>query len=631
MQPTRPCPSPRSRSILTLVSPLAAAAAGALLCAAPVTATAAPIVANQLNACTQTVVSSWDITLATCSSASTQDFTFTPVSSGSNISTIRNAAASLCISAQGTSSGSFVELGNCSSTAAGQRFQQVALSGTLVQLKLASANVCLTAPTGLNAIAFSVTTCNTGEPRQAFRLSAAVPPPPPASPPSVSASFTQDVSTDIPNPDRGMYTWANGNFAQWDQATADSQASAGFRVVLAFIRLDDYVNTDTLPGSLMTQLSTSFGYARKAGLKVIPRIVYNYPDGETDYRTAKDAPLSRVKAHLEALKPTLQANSDVISYVQAGLIGAWGEWHTSSNQLVNDQRTLTTAVTEIRDKLLEVFPNRFIQVRYPDYVLGWQSQTPSWLDGSKASRIGLHNDCFLASTTDVGTYSSDTATRNSQRASIAARTAVIPFGGETCKGDDEFGSIPRDTCNDILTEGAQFHLTYLNNDYYREGFHDKWGAACLAQVKRNMGYRFDYVNLQHSSDLAVGQTGSFFLNVRNAGWARAYNPHRLELVLRHRTSTSTVLTFPISTTAPQSWLPGSTSSVSANFTIPAGTPTGVYDVSLALPDADSARLLDAQNKYNVKFSIRPANTNSGSQTWDAVNGAFRTGTTVTVR
>lgn len=630
MQLTRPCPLPRARGSLKFVAPLATGLGAVLLCATPVTAVAAPIVANQLNACTQTVVSSWDITLATCSSASTQDFTFTPVSSGSSISTIRNAAANLCIATQGTGSGAFVELGTCSSTAAGQRFQQVALSGALVQLKLASANVCLTAPTGVGAIAFSVTTCNTGEPRQAFRLSTATPPPPPAGPPSVSATFTQDTGSEIPNPDRGMYTWANGDFAQWDQATANSQAQAGFRVVLAFIRLDAYVNTDQLPASLMTQLSASFGYARKAGLKVIPRIVYNYPDGETDYRDAKDAPLNRVKLHLDALKNVLQQNADVISYVQAGLIGAWGEWHTSSNQLVNEERTLTTAVTQIRDKLLEVFPNRFIQVRYPDYILGWAAQNPSWLDGSSASRVGMHNDCFLASTTDVGTYSSDATTRNSQRAAIAARSGVTPFGGETCQGSDEFGSVPRDTCNDILTEGAQFHLTYLNNDYYREGFHDKWGASCLAQVKRRMGYRFDYVTLQHASELAVGQSGSFQLQVRNTGWARAYNPRRLDLVLRHRTSGNTV-TVPLSAVDPRTWLPNSTTTVSTAFTIPAGTPTGVYDVALALPDAASATLLDATGKYVVAYSVRPANQNSGSQTWDAASGSFRTGTSITVR
>src|SRR3954470_2055414 len=116
MPSMRPCPLPHSGAGL-IAFPLA------LLAAWPVATTAAPLVAHTLSACTQAITASWDISLATCNAGALQDFTFTPVSTGSGISTIRNAQAGLCIAATGTGSGAFVELASCASSQAGQRFQ----------------------------------------------------------------------------------------------------------------------------------------------------------------------------------------------------------------------------------------------------------------------------------------------------------------------------------------------------------------------------------------------------------------------------------------------------------------------------------------------------------------------------
>ncbi|MBI3347183.1 MAG: DUF4832 domain-containing protein [Burkholderiales bacterium] len=594
-----------------------------MLAVAPVAAKAAPLVANQLGACTQAITASWDVSLATCNAGTLQDFAFTPVSTGSSISTIRNTQAGLCIAATGTGSGSFVELATCVSSQAGQRFQTVAIGGgSLVQLKLASANVCLTAPAQLNQVAFSVTTCNASDAKQAWQLSAPAPTPtPPPAPAPVETSFT--VSTaEIANPERGMYTWAADNLLLWTQADADGQFRAGYRVVYAAVRLDAYANT-TLPASLLTQLADRFAIARRAGLKVVPRFLYNYPANETEYLNAQDAPLTRVLGHISQLKPVLTANTDVIAYLQAGFVGAWGEWHTSSNNL-----TANPARTQIRDALLAALPaERFLQLRYPAYLMQWAPQVPGWRDGSAASRVGAHNDCFLASVTDVGTYSEDTAARQTERNYIAALSQVAPFGGETCNPADEAGAVPRTNCADILAEGRQFSLTYLHNDYYRDLFHTRWETqSCMAEVKRSMGYRFELVTLRHSAAATAGQAGDILLTVKNSGWARAFNPRVVQLLLKHKT-TGAVVRIALPAVDPRGWLPGSTSTVSAGFTVPAGTPTGAYDVLLALPDGAPSLSAD------VRYSVRPANAdNAGkAQAWDATLGAFRAGTTFTVR
>ncbi|MFG6413137.1 DUF4832 domain-containing protein [Roseateles sp. DC23W] len=609
----RPCPLPRT---------LAGAFGSMLLAALPATATAVPLVSNLSGACLEAKVDTWDIRLATCNASALQDFTLTPVGSGGNIVTLKNAQANLCVAATGTSGGSFVELGTCQSTQTGQRFQAVALAGGATsQLKLAANNLCLTAPATVGQVGFSVATCNTANANQAWRLGGATPPPAPPAAGTVETSFT--VSTaEIANPERGMYVWAADNLLLWTQAEADSQFQEGYRVVYAPVRLDAYATT-TLPASLLTQLSERFAIARRAGLKLVPRFLYNYPENETEYRNVKDAPLARVLSHIDQLKPVLAANADVIAYLQAGFIGAWGEWHTSSNNL-----TAVSPRTQIRDALLAALPTeRFLQLRYPAYLMAWAPQVPSWRDGSAASRIGAHNDCFLASTTDVGTYSDNTTTRQTERNYIAALSRVAPFGGETCNPADEQNPTPRTSCADILAEGRQFNLTYLNNSYYREIFHTRWEQqGCLAEVRRSLGYRFELATLRHTAAVTAGQSGELLLTVKNSGWARAFNPRAVQLLLKHKTS-GAVVRIALPAVDPRSWLPTTTSTVSAGFTVPVGTPTGAYDVLLALPDGAVSLSGD------VRYSVRLANADdtARAQNWDAALGAFRAGTTLTVR
>lgn len=426
---------------------------------------------------------------------------------------------------------------------------------------------------------------------------------------------------EIANPERGMYAWAADNLAAWTQAQADAQFAAGYRLVYAPVRLDDHAG-GPLPGSVLAGISGGFATARRAGLKVIPRFLYNYPAGETAYQAAQDAPLDRVLAHIGQLEPLLAANADVIAYLQAGFVGAWGEWHTSSNDL-----TAPAPRTRIRDALLAALPaDRFLQVRYPPYLMAWAPQPPRWRDGSAASRIGVHNDCLLASETDVGTYSDDAATRRRERGYVASLSTVAPFGGETCNPADAVEPMPRTNCDDILREGKQFGLTYLNDSYYRKLFHLRWEAqGCMAEVRRRMGYRFELVALRHGAAVKAGQSGELALTVRNSGWARAFNPRGVQMLLRHRAS-GAVVRIALASIDPRTWLPGSDGKARASFAVPGGTPAGAYDVLLAFPDGAASLAGD------VRYSVRPANAADAarSQGWDAALGAFRTGTTLEI-
>lgn len=425
---------------------------------------------------------------------------------------------------------------------------------------------------------------------------------------------------DIPNPERGFYRWTWAGLDTVTSADMKDAYTNGYRLVYSLLRLDSY-RSSALPDSLLSKLDASFANARANGVKLIVRAAYNYPEDETSYLNAQDATLAQVLAHIAQLAPVFTRNADVIAFVQAGFIGAWGEWHTSSNGLLT-----VSSRTSIRDALLAAVPStRFVQIRYPGYLIDWTPTLPalsSVLAGNY--RLGVHNDCFLASDSDVGTYSDKVSTRNTQRTYVAALSALAPFGGETCNPADESGAVARNSCDDILGEGARYHLSYLNNEYYRPLFHENWlSNGCMAELRRKIGYRLQLVTASHPASVVAGAVLPLSLRVLNSGWARPFNPRGIRVLLRNR-STAALTQIDASGADPRNWQPGETSVAAIAATLPASLAAGAYDIFLALPDPLLAS--------DVRYAIRPANADNtlAGQGWDATLGAFAIGSSLAV-
>lgn len=434
-----------------------------------------------------------------------------------------------------------------------------------------------------------------------------------AAPVQVNLSPSDEL---FPNPERGFYVWAADHLLRWTSDDAASQHAKGHRLVYAVVRLDAY-RTQNLSEQLLQDIHARMAIARQHGLKLILRFAYNYPGAGADYTKAKDATLTQVLAHIAQLRPVLRSNADVIAYLQAGFIGAWGEWHSSSNNL-----TEPAARTAIRRALLAAMPaTHSVQFRYPPHLMAWSPSPPTAADTSLAARSGFHNDCFLASTTDVGTYSEAAATRAQERAWVTALGDVAPFGGETCTPDTG----ARLECQDIQAEGASLNLTYLNEGYH-EDFIANWKTqGCYATVDRKMGYRFTFESVTHPASVARGQSLSVQAALRNDGWSRSHLPRRFQLLLVNKSS-GREFRLNVANVNPRDWRPQVRSTPQGTVTVPRTVPAGNYDVYLALPDG-AATLANLP-----RYAIRPANANNAAkgQSWDASKGAFKLGSTLAV-
>ena len=315
----------------------------------------------------------------------------------------------------------------------------------------------------------------------------------------------------LANPERGFWRASAENFIDVNLNDLLSIRNQGITLVYVVVRLDDY-RDKSLSSELLAQLDQSFEIAKQSGVKIILRFAYNYPNSSSEYENAKDAPLEMVLQHIKQFGPMINKNKALVAVFQAGLIGAWGEQHTSSNHLDTPENKII-----IRDALLEALDqNIAIQWRYPPDLISWMPN----LTPAERRRTAFHNDCFLSSPTDVGTYAEDKAQRTSQRAAMMALTENTFHTVETC--DAQKQKI-RKTCKAILEEGAAFHVSTMNIDYY-DGFHKAWKKqGCYAEIDNKMGYRFALKSANlHNDKLEI--------SVQNNGWARLSKPRSLQVV-----------------------------------------------------------------------------------------------------
>lgn len=221
----------------------------------------------------------------------------------------------------------------------------------------------------------------------------------------------------ILNPERGFHEFVD--LRTVDADTLAGALAAGRAVIYGRVLIPEY-RDKALDDALLAEVQAGFDLVRQHGMKVVPR--FHYADAIDE----PDAPLDRILGHIDQLAPLLQANADVILTLQAGFIGAWGEWHSSQNGL--DAPGPRKAIL---DALLAALPaSRTITVRRPSFkedAYGGPLSLDTAHDGSALARVGHVNDCFLASDDDFGTYQ-----LAGEKDYAIADSSFVTVGGETC-------------------------------------------------------------------------------------------------------------------------------------------------------------------------------------------------------
>ncbi len=194
----------------------------------------------------------------------------------------------------------------------------------------------------------------------------------------------------------------------------------------------DYEFDDSFFASLEGTLQSARANGVTVGLR------FRYDDNGTS--NPEPADFSMVLRHIEQIGESglLEEYEDVISFVETGMVGCWGEqW--------GGKYTSLECKAQVLDAFLNIVPETIpVTVRTPNTIRQWLSDycgiTTTAADmhytisdpelAAKAARIGMYNDGYMGSDSDLGTYSN----REGETAWLSGAPA---YGGEF-SGSDEW-------------------------------------------------------------------------------------------------------------------------------------------------------------------------------------------------
>ena len=433
---------------------------------------------------------------------------------------------------------------------------------------------------------------------------------------AVTVVYENDAGI-FPNPERGFYAHVQpeggGIPGQQDMPHPPLVASElrklresdeGVTLLRDCILIPKRFWTEPISQEYLDELQRNFDAVREAGIKVIPRLVYDWG------MLNRDPDESIIRSHLEQLAPLLQRNADVIAWVQAGLYGGTGEGCRSDHDYVYSDansggwQRLSAAGRRIYERELSLIPaDRMMTIRYPRLkwdMRGWQSDTAKPVtpadayDGSMESRIGYYSDGFMGSEEHYAMYRLE-----NERAYTEGDTGFVIQEGEISDAT-EWKLQP----GLVVSEMAKLHQTALNRGgdgwrivsetWQRNGDYD--------EITRRMGYRFRLLQATMPRTATHGAEFSMELVMLNEGFARVMNPRDVEIILRNRATSAIYRLRVDQPRGSRLWLPGPSETVSRKIEmrLPADMPAGKYELLLNLPDPYPS--LHGRPEYTIRLA-----------------------------
>ena len=306
--------------------------------------------------------------------------------------------------------------------------------------------------------------------------------------------YSESLAT-IDNPDQGFY---RPIFVKVTESGVTYAMNGNVRLnhlridISAFSKAVNGEADKPLTKAALDGLDSLFKFLKEKDKNAVVRFAYDPSYGGSK---DKEPALQMILKHIEQVCPVLGKYQSTITAIEAGLIGPWGEMHSSA--IANAEN-----INPIIGKFLSKTKNIPILVRTPKMIYNYLGITLNDIDdyviksSAAAYRLGLFNDGYLGSGNDLGTYTD----RQREIEFLSGQTNHLPYGGEVV--------IPSSGLHDInvcLPEMFKMHLSYLNIEWHYDVI-NKWknslyteacgsdgiyyGQTAFNYIQNHMGYRF---------------------------------------------------------------------------------------------------------------------------------------------
>lgn len=446
----------------------------------------------------------------------------------------------------------------------------------------------------------------------------------------------------------------------WWLMDAQHYEAFGLTLVQAYCYLDAYIGKPIAEDKLAA-LQRSLEVMREAGLKAVLRFAYEKSMEEKAGPTVDD-----ILRHLDQLAPLIRRNSDVTYVMQAGCVGAWGEWHSSANRLEQDHQNLSV----IMAKILEILPqDRMTQVRVPKYKRWTLEASPldafqtlnseTAFSGIPAARIGFHNDGFLAFNTCGGTWTEGPQFSNPGNPEFDYMTTESPYlavDGELFWSDlgnpvDGLRATVRMRLHHYSSfsiahsysemEGKPFSIDAwmktpitieqvtdadlpVSDGYFQDSDGNPAERTQFEYIRDHLGYRIEIQRARFPEIVPAGKTFTVEIDLINRGFSTLINPRPVRLVLIDLKGD--VQANQETDASPREWQPFRpddpgyaplTHTIRFQIELPKDLPPGSYMLGLWMPDAAEGLRKDA--RYSVRVANRDVPWHIGAGNVQGVN------------
>lgn len=468
-------------------------------------------------------------------------------------------------------------------------------------------------------------------------------------------TFEYKPSNDIIyNPDMGFYsaeTIAVTSSGKIDTTSIESasflneegsfNSNATFNLIHLKIDISQCKNLTHLD---LSGIDTLLSNLEKGGQTTVIRFAYdkNYKGNKSDVEP-KD--FSTILNHIEDICALLKKHTKVLTALECGMLGPWGEMHTTSfaedpmpvdkfkSTLKGISPNLNPSIKASEKKIekgyIVIIMEKFLScldgtelpflVRQPNFIYNYlkrcenldfdgENVPASYTPNAKTYKLGIYNDGYLGSDGDSGTFRID---RKKEIAFLEPFTNHTPYGGEL------IGDYTLSVSDEQL---KNVHLSFLNIGWNADflGNLDKKsagytkGQSIFRYILNHMGYRYVATNstIEQTSNSSV----KIKLTLKNEGFAELpYHRTKNFKVYFVRQGEEASGKNALSTNASGSFT-GGMSSIESDFTLPSGLENGDYQLFLKICDTDG------------KYAVRLANENMWNESLRANKiGDFKVG------
>ena len=348
-----------------------------------------------------------------------------------------------------------------------------------------------------------------------------------------SNSFKESIEH-INNPDQGFYRPLLVSLKPDSFSHGNNNPEQVYHLRCDISQFSGAVNSDGVDKKItdiaLNGLDNYLTEIKKQNKNAVIRFSYdpNYNGNQN-----KEPSLSTIETHIKQLSVILNKHVDTLTAIEAGLLGPWGEMH-SSKIATEENKALIFKYWLQNTKEIPILARtpKAIFVYFGKNLDEMEKLTINQND--EGYRLGLFNDGYLGTNIDTGTYVYD---RNRETQWLATQNEHLPYGGETCAVSY------MSNLENCLPEMFLLGLSYLNIEYHT-GVIEKWknlkyndtlgsdilfyGMSGFEYIRRHLGYRL----IIKSINVNYEKFGKYEMKIklRNVGFGNMYKTKKIDII-----------------------------------------------------------------------------------------------------